>query len=78
MPDSQRCGAKTRKGGSCRSPTVHGKRRRRMHGGAAGSGAPKENENALKDGLFTKEAIEARKHLRELLQQSRRLLQKIQ
>jgi uncharacterized protein YjcR len=45
-----------------------------MHGGAPGSGAPKENKNALKHGLYTKEAIEARKNQRELLRQSRQLL----
>ena len=29
-----------------------------MHGGARGSGAPKGNKNALKDGAFTREQIE--------------------
>jgi hypothetical protein len=77
MLASQRCGAKTRKSGSCKSPPVHGKTRCRMHGGAPGSGAPKENKNALKDGIFTKQAIESRKQLRALLRQSRKLLQKI-
>ena len=77
MLASQRCGAKTRKGGSCKAPTVNGKKRCRMHGGAPGSGAPKENKNALKHGLFTKEAIEERKRLRALLRESRKLLQSI-
>jgi uncharacterized protein YjcR len=77
MLASQRCGAKTRKGGSCKAPTVNGKKRCRMHGGAPGSGAPKENKNALKHGLFTKEAIEERKRLRTLLRESRKLLQSI-
>ena len=77
MLASQRCGAKTRKGGSCKAPTVTGKKRCRMHGGAPGSGAPKENKNALKHGLFTKEAIEERKRLRALLRESRKLLQSI-
>jgi hypothetical protein len=74
---SLRCGAKTRSGGACRSPAVQGKRRCRMHGGAPGSGAPKNNKNALKRGLYTKEAIAARKQLRALLQQSRKLVQDI-
>ena len=77
MLASVRCGAKTRSGVACRSPAVQGKRRCRMHGGAAGSGAPKNNKNALKHGLYTKEAIEARKQLRTLLRQSRKLVQDI-
>jgi uncharacterized protein YjcR len=77
MLGSQRCGAKTRKGGLCKSPAVHGKKRCRMHGGAHGSGAPKENKNALKHGLFTKQAIEQRKHRQALLRQSRSLLRDI-
>jgi hypothetical protein len=39
MLASFRCGAKTRSGKACRSPAVQGKKRCRMHGGAAGSGA---------------------------------------
>ena len=66
MIESPRCGAKTRAGGRCKSPAVKGKRRCRMHGGAAGSGAPKGNQNALKHGRFTREAIQERKYLREL------------
>jgi hypothetical protein len=77
MLTSLRCGAKTRSGGACRSPAVQGKRRCRMHGGALGSGAPKNNKNALKHGLNTKEAIEERKQLRTLLRQSRKLVQDI-
>jgi hypothetical protein len=78
MLASQRCGAKTRKGGSCKSPAVHGKKRCRMHGGAPGSGAPKNNKNALKHGLYTKEAIEKRKRLQELLGHSRKLIRDIE
>ena len=37
-------------GNPCRSPAVRGKRRCRMHGGAAGSGAPMGNKNALRHG----------------------------
>jgi uncharacterized protein YjcR len=77
MLASQRCGAKTRSGKSCKSPAVQGKRRCRMHGGAPGSGAPKKNKNALKHGLFTKEAIEERRQIRALLRQSRKLVQDI-
>jgi len=46
-----------------------------MHGGAPGSGAPKGNKNALKHGLYTREAREERRKSRELIRESRRLLQ---
>jgi hypothetical protein len=54
MLSSLRCGAKTRTGRSCKSPSVHGKKRCRMHGGAMGSGAPRGNKNALKHGRYTR------------------------
>jgi uncharacterized protein YjcR len=38
-----------------------------MHGGAHGSGAPIGNQNARKHGLYTKEAIEARKKTKSLI-----------
>jgi glucans biosynthesis protein len=49
-----------------------------MHGGAAGSGAPRRNKNALKHGRYTREAIEERRQLRALLRQSRSLIQQIE
>ncbi len=75
MLASPRCGAKTRSGGSCRSPAVHGKKRCRMHGGAPGSGAPRANRNARKHGLFTRDAIAERRQIRALLGEARRFLQ---
>jgi hypothetical protein len=57
---------------------VSGKKRCRTHGGAPGSGAPQENQNAFKHGLFTQQAIEERKQVQALLRQSRRLLQDIE
>jgi uncharacterized protein YjcR len=78
MLSSPRCGAKTRSGKPCMSPAVHGKRRCRMHGGAPGSGAPRGNQNALKHGLYTREAIEERRQLRTLMRQSRLLIQDIE
>ena len=48
-----------------------------MHGGAPGSGAPRGNKNALKHGLYTREAIERRRQLQTLLRQSRKLVQGI-
>jgi glucans biosynthesis protein len=49
-----------------------------MHGGAVGSGAPRGNKNALKHGRYTREAIEERRQLRALLQQSQSLIQQIE
>jgi uncharacterized protein YjcR len=74
---SLRCGAKTRSGTPCKSPAVQGKKRCRMHGGAEGSGAPKGNKNALKHGRFTREAIERRKSLSDLLQKARKFTQEL-
>jgi glucans biosynthesis protein len=45
-----------------------------MHGGAAGSGAPIGNRNAAKHGLFTRLAIDERRHAQALIRQSRKLL----
>jgi uncharacterized protein YjcR len=77
MLASPRCGAKTRAGTPCRSPAVGGKRRCRMHGGAPGSGAPRGNQNALKHGHYTRDAIAERRRMQELLRQSRKLLRDI-
>ncbi|MFY9838321.1 MAG: HGGxSTG domain-containing protein [Xanthobacteraceae bacterium] len=74
---SRRCGAKTRSGKPCMSPAVSGKARCRMHGGASGSGAPRGNQNALRHGRYTREAIQERCQLRDFLRQSRMLIQKI-
>jgi uncharacterized protein YjcR len=78
MQLSLRCGAKTRSGKPCRSPAVRGKKRCRMHGGAPGTGAPRGNQNALKHGLYTREAFEERDQVRALLRQARGLIQKIE
>jgi hypothetical protein len=69
MNQSLRCGARTRSGSSCRSPAVRGKRRCRMHGGAAGSGAPFGSTNALRHGQYSAEAIARRRGLAELIRQ---------
>jgi len=44
-----------------------------MHGGAKGSGAPRGNQNALKHGHYTKQAIEEREKLRQLIREAKRL-----
>ncbi len=68
-----RCGARTRKGSPCRSPAVRGRRRCRMHGGAAGSGAPTGNRNAFRHGGRTAEAVEIRRLASGLVREARRL-----
>ena len=78
MLSSARCRARTRSGRPCMAPAVAGKKRCRMHGGAAGSGAPKGDQNALKSGLFTREAIEERKQLRALIRKSRKFISEIE
>jgi uncharacterized protein YjcR len=77
MALSPRCGAKTRKGSACLSPAVSGKKRCRMHGGAAGSGAPKGNQNALKHGAFTRERLEEHEELMQLIRASQETLREI-
>lgn len=68
------CGARTWIGNLCRSPAVRGKRRCRMHGGSAGSGAPIGNKNALRHGHYTAEAIADRRALAGLIRRSRATL----
>jgi uncharacterized protein YjcR len=46
-----------------------------MHGGAKSSGAPTGNQNALKHGLYTADAVSLRQHIRELTQKSKELIE---
>jgi hypothetical protein len=55
------CEAKTRQSIPCKRIRTLGKKRCYMHGGAPGSGAPKGNKNAFKNGCYTKEALAERK-----------------
>ena len=41
-----------------------------MHGGATGSGAPAGNRNALKHGRYSREVLEFRRAMRELLREN--------
>jgi hypothetical protein len=77
MLASPRCGAKTRPGGACRSPAVHGKKRCRMHGGTPRSGAPRANQNARKHGQFTRDAIAERRQIQALLGEAWKLLEEM-
>ena len=71
------CAARTRCGSPCRSPAVKGKQRCRMHGGAAGSGAPRGNRNALKHGLRSAEVLGLQRQVRKLLREARELVEKV-
>jgi uncharacterized protein YjcR len=46
-----------------------------MHG--AGGGAPKGNKNALKHGLYSAKAIEARRFVRELIRLANELIERV-
>ena len=48
-----------------------------MHGGARGSGAPRGNQNALKQGRFTRAVFAERQRIRELVRQARKLVAQI-
>jgi glucans biosynthesis protein len=48
-----------------------------MHGGAKGSGAPIGNENPLKHGMYTRRAKDLNREIRELLKESKELIEKI-
>jgi hypothetical protein len=41
-----------------------------MHGGATGSGAPAGNRNALRYGCYSREVLEFRRTMRELLREN--------
>ena len=77
MRAARRCGARTRKGTPCEAPAIAGKARCRMHGGAAGSGAPEGNRNAVKHGFDTREERELRQQMRALIRESRKLIEEL-
>jgi hypothetical protein len=68
---SARCGARTRRETSCRQPAVTGRKRCRMHGGADGIGGQPGNQNALKHGCYTAEAVARRREVAALLRACR-------
>jgi hypothetical protein len=77
MRASARGGAQTRGGDTCRAPALRGKTRCRMHGGAAGSGAPRGNRNARRHGLFAGDAIAERRQARVVLDEAWKLLREL-
>ncbi len=74
MHQSPRCTAISKRTGErCRAPAVRGWSVCRFHG--ARGGAPKGERNGMyRHGLYTKEAVEERRLLQELLRQSRKAL----
>ena len=73
MLGSRRCGALTRSGDPCRAPAVKDKLRCRKHGGA-GSGAPKGNRNAYKDGYYSGEEKARRRQIMDFVRACNRVL----
>ncbi|MGN3974752.1 HGGxSTG domain-containing protein [Tsuneonella sp. SYSU-LHT278] len=74
LAQAPRCLAKTRKGTECQSPAVRGRKRCRMHGGAAGSGARPGNENARKHGRYSAENLAIMAGLRAVLTEGNAML----
>lgn len=74
---AQRCGARTRGGGRCRNHPIRRRLRCRLHGAAAGTGAPRGNRNAVKHGRTTAAALGARRAIMRLIRASRRTLEEM-
>jgi len=73
-----RCQATAKSTGErCKNPAMKGKRVCRIHGGKS-PGAPKGNKNALKHGFYTAEWIARRRATREILRQSRAILEQLE
>jgi len=80
--NAPRCGAKTRKGKSCRAPTM-ANGRCRMHGGkSTGPRTPEGLERSrkanFKHGLYSAESMAERKFIRQLLRNSRETLEQVE
>ena len=77
LNSAPRCLAKTRKGSLCQAPSVHGKRRCRLHGCGNGSGAPKGNTYAVTHGGTTTKVKAFKKEIREEIRDSFALMEQI-
>ena len=64
-----RCGAKTRAGPACGAFAMPNGRCR-LHGGKS-PGPPKGNRNAWKTGLHSRESVEERRRIRDLIREAR-------
>jgi hypothetical protein len=71
LNQAPRCNARNRRGMPCQSPAVKTRARCRFHGGADGIGAPLGNQNALKHGRYSAEAIAQRREVAALLRACR-------
>lgn len=77
-----RCGARTRRGTSCQNPRVRSEQggyrpRCRLHGCGQGSGGQPGNQNALKHGHYTKEALAERRRAKAEIKEFQCLLDKV-
>lgn len=72
------CDARTRGGGHCRRRPHPGRRRCVLHGGAPGSGAQAGNANARRHGRFGIDALEERRFIGALIEQSLQLLRVVE
>ena len=79
--NAPRCGAKTRKGTSCRAPAMKNGRCR-MHGGKSTGprtpeGLARSRKANWKHGMYSAEAIEQRLRMRELIRMSNELTRRM-
>ena len=75
MHAAPRCGARTRQGTPCQSPAM-ANGRCRMHGGKL-RGDPSGNRHAWKHGRYSREAIERRREVAELIRTLRALTRQL-
>ena len=76
MHSAPRCGARTRRGTPCRAPAMRNGRCR-MHGGPS-PGAPQGRRHPnWRHGAYTREAIERRREVAELIRTMRQLARRI-
>jgi hypothetical protein len=71
------CGARLHRGGRCALPPSPGKQRCFQHGGARGIGAPKGNDNARKDGFYSRPEIAERRRINDFIRECNALLQRL-
>lgn len=68
------CGARVRRGGWCRRRPAPGYARCRQHGGHARIGAPKDNRNNWRHGLFEQQEMERRRAINDFYRKLWRVL----
>jgi uncharacterized protein YjcR len=75
--ESWKCLAKNRKGFPCGRAKSKGKKRCRLHGGAAGSGAPIGNKNAFKHGHYSRESLQKHRETSATLREAKAVLKEL-